>query len=67
MGDKVWQVQKELEELQARTHGSTEVTAASDPVPPGRRTRQRWPTCRAMLPFGQASSAAKPVKKTDGL
>ena len=25
MGDRVWQVQKELEELQARAHGDSEV------------------------------------------
>lgn len=25
MGERVWQVQKELEELQARSHGSAEV------------------------------------------
>lgn len=25
MGDRVWQVQKELEEMQARTHNTSEV------------------------------------------
>lgn len=32
MGERVWQVQKELEQLQARSHGAAEVPHTSDHV-----------------------------------
>lgn len=60
MGDKVWQVQKELEELQARSHGTAEVpTRLTQFRRVVRHVRWAWPV-GGRVPF---LPAAKPIKK----